>query len=109
MALENYYPRQIRELEPFEGQFDAYRLPAEGADVLFASYPAGTVIPPHTHDTDNVGIISKGLLLLTMDGVTSRIEAGEWYHVPRGKQHAAEFPEDTAEIEFWFRDIADGK
>ena len=60
-------------------------------------------VGPHSHDTDNVGVITKGVLLLTMDGETQRIEAGEWYFVPAGKQHAAEFPEDTADIELWIR------
>ncbi len=103
MALSDYYPEQIRGLIPFEGPFDAFKLPADGCDVLFATYPGGTTIPAHTHDTENVGVITKGCLLLTMDGETTRIGAGEWYHVPRGKEHAAEFPEDTAEIEFWFK------
>jgi hypothetical protein len=28
---------------------------------------------------------------------------GEWYHVPAGIEHAADFAADGAEIEFWFR------
>lgn len=103
MALKDYYPPQIRDLPAYEGRFQAHKLAADPCDVLFASYPGGTVIPPHTHDTDNVGVITRGLLLLTMDGETTRIGAGDWYHVPAGREHAAEFPEDTAEIEFWFR------
>lgn len=37
-----------------------------------------------------------------MGGVTERISAGDWYHVPACKEHAAKFLEDTAAIEFWF-------
>ena len=37
-----------------------------------------------------------------MDGETQIISMGEWYHVAADKEHAAEFAEDTAEIEFWF-------
>ena len=98
----NLYPEKIRQLPRFEGQFEAFRLSADNCEVLFASYPAGTRIEPHVHDTENVGVITTGRLLLTMDGKTQSIAAGEWYHVPAGKTHAAEFPEDTAEIEFWF-------
>ncbi len=47
---------------PFEGPFDAYRLAAEHCEVLFASYPAGTSIPPHTHETENYGVITEGEL-----------------------------------------------
>lgn len=104
MSFSSYYPDKIRQLPPFEGQFEAFQLQAENCEVLFASYPAGSKIEPHSHDTDNVGVITSGELLLTMDGETTRIAAGEWYHVPKGKLHAAEFQQDTAEIEFWFRD-----
>ena len=102
MSLAKYYPDRICGLPKFGGQFDARKLEAEGCDVLFATYPAGTVIEPHRHDTDNVGIITKGELRLTMDGETTTIGGGEWYHVPAEKEHSAEFREDTCEIEFWF-------
>ena len=102
MPQDDYYPELIRQLPAFDGPFDAYRLQAAGCEVLLASYPAGTEIPAHSHDTDNVGVITRGELQLTMDGQTQYIQAGEWYHVPAGKLHAARFPSDTAEIEFWF-------
>ena len=100
--LSTDYPELIRKLPRFDGPFEAYQLDAAGCKVLLASYPAGTVIDVHEHDTDNVGVITKGELLLTIDGITQRIGAGEWYHVPANTLHAAEFPQATAEIEFWF-------
>lgn len=103
MSLGNDYPEKIQQLPPFEGPFEAYRLAAQDCEVLFASYPAGTKIPPHSHDTENVGIITKGSLILTMGGIKQRISAGEWYHVPAGEIHEAEFQDETAEIEFWFK------
>ncbi len=103
MALTDYYPELIRKLPQFDGRFEAFKLEAKGCDVLFASYPAGTVIEAHTHTSENVGVITRGELLLTMDGETTRITAGDWYHVPADREHAAEFKQDTAEIEFWFR------
>ncbi|MGH6782325.1 MAG: cupin domain-containing protein, partial [Sphingomonadaceae bacterium] len=86
-----------------DGRFDAHKLTAAGCDVLFASYPAGTQIPPHSHDTDNFGLITRGELILTMDGRTERYGAGAWYQVPAFMEHAAEFNEETDEIEFWFK------
>lgn len=96
------YPAKIKSLPLFDGRFDAYKLAASGADILFASYPAGTEIPAHQHATDNYGVITKGSLLLTMNGVTESFVVGDWYHVPAGAEHAARFPEETDEIEFWF-------
>lgn len=104
MALTDYYPELIRNLPEFGGRFDAYKLAAKNCDILFATYPAGTVIEPHQHATENVGIITRGELLLTIEGETHRIMAGDWYHVPAKKEHSAEFTQDTAEIEFWFED-----
>ena len=103
MALSEYYPDLICNLPKFSGRFDARKLSAENCDVLFATYPAGTVIKPHQHDTDNVGVITKGELKLTVDGTTETISAGQWYHVPTQQEHSAEFLEDTCEIEFWFK------
>lgn len=96
------YPDKMRTLPLFDGRFDAYRLAAEGADVLFASYPAGTSIPAHSHPTENHGIIIRGELILHMEGKTERFGVGDWYHVPAGVEHAAEFEQETDEIEFWF-------
>ncbi|MEX6504397.1 cupin domain-containing protein [Pseudomonas zhanjiangensis] len=101
--MAGQYPDKIKTLPLFDGRFDAYKLEASGSDVLFASYPAGTSIPAHVHDTDNYGVITRGALILTTQGSTRVYGVGQWYHVPAGVEHAAEFAEDTDEIEFWFK------
>jgi quercetin dioxygenase-like cupin family protein len=98
-----HFPGLLRTLPRFDGPFDAYRLEARDCDVLFASYPKGTVIPPHSHETENVGVITSGELILIMNGHEARYRTGEWYHVPAGATHAARFEAETSEIEFWFR------
>lgn len=97
------YPDKIKALPLYDGRFDAYRLAADNSDVLFASYPAGTVIPPHTHDTDNYGVITKGELILTIQGESRHVGVGQWYSVPAQVEHAARFEVETDEIEFWFK------
>ena len=103
------YPDKIKTLPLYDGRFDAYKLTAENCDVLFASYPAGTSIALHQHDTDNYGVIIKGALSLTMGGETTVVKNGEWYHVPAGAEHAADFIEETDEIEFWFKEALNKK
>ena len=100
------YPDIIKQLPLYDGRFDAYKLEAKNSNVLFASYPAGTEIPPHAHDTDNVGVITKGELILTLQGKTERIGVGQWYRVPANAVHSAKFEVDTAEVEFWFETAA---
>jgi quercetin dioxygenase-like cupin family protein len=103
MIVAGKYPDRIKSLPSYDGRFDAYKLEAKGSDVLFASYPAGTSIPPHTHETDNHGVITRGELILTMNGEVERFSVGDWYHVPANTEHAARFEVETDEIEFWFR------
>ena len=102
-GIAGHFPEIIRRLPEYEGRFPARKLAAKDCDVLFGAYPAGTEIPAHSHDTENVGVITKGRLVLEMDGATTTYGAGEWYHIPAGREHAARFPEDTADIEFWFQ------
>lgn len=96
------YPDRIKELPLHDGRFDAYQMEAQQGNVLFASYPAGTSIPPHKHDTDNYGVITRGELILTLYNQVTRYGVGDWYHVPSGQEHAAYFITETDEIKFWF-------
>ena len=98
----NYFPELIRNLPVFDGPFDAHRLAANGCDVLFATYPAGTKIESHTHTTRNVGVILDGELFLTVDGEEHRFGIGDWYFVEANAEHAARFEVETSEVEFWF-------
>ena len=98
----SHFPTLLRGLPRFTGPFDAFKLQANDCDVLFASYPGGTSIEPHHHETENVGVITQGELILTLDGKELRCGPGDWYHVPAGVKHAARFETATSEIEFWF-------
>jgi len=97
-----HFPDLIRKLPPYKGRFDAFQLAATNCKVLFASYPKGTVIEEHTHDTENVGVITQGeLILITQDG-EQRYRPGDWYHLDAHQPHAARFDQVTSEVEFWF-------
>jgi quercetin dioxygenase-like cupin family protein len=97
-----HFPELLRSLPKFEGPFDAFKLAAQDCDVLFASYPAGTTISPHNHETENVGVITQGELILIVNGAEKRYGPGQWYHVPARVMHAARIEKETSEIEFWF-------
>ena len=96
------FPNRIVRLPRFDGPFDAFKLEASGCEVLFASYPAGTVIEPHTHPTENVGVVTRGELILITAQHEQRYGPGDWYHLAPEQSHGARFEVDTAEIEFWF-------
>ena len=102
MAADRHFPKLISMLPRFDGPFDAHRLDAADCQVLFASYPAGTAIEPHTHPTENCGVITSGELILTVDERETRYGPGDWYHLLPGQEHSARFETHTSEIEFWF-------
>ena len=101
------FPDRIRALPKFDGPFDAFHLAAQGCEVYFANYPAGTAIDSHHHETDNYGVITQGELILAIGDEEQRIGVGQWYHVAAKVSHAARFEQDTSEIEFWFDATAD--
>ncbi|MEM1433834.1 MAG: cupin domain-containing protein [Pseudomonadota bacterium] len=96
------FPQLIAGLPPYEGRFEAFQLNAERCTVLFASYPAGTRIEEHRHETRNCGVITRGELILTTAAGERRFGVGDWYELEPNEAHAARFDVETAEIEFWF-------
>ena len=102
------FPERIRALERYSQRFEAFRLRADRCDVLFAMYPAGTTLEPHSHPTENWGVVTRGELFLEIGGDERRYVTGQWYHIPADAQHAARFLVDTEQIEFWFADEKPG-
>jgi quercetin dioxygenase-like cupin family protein len=99
----DHFPDRIQSLPRYAGRFEAFQIANPDVDVLLASYPAGTAIEPHTHDTENCGVITQGELILITDGQEQRYKPGDWYHLPPNQVHAARFEVATSEIEFWFK------
>ncbi len=83
--MSPHFPSRIRSLPPFAGPFEAFRLRARDCEVLFASYPAGTEVSLHSHETENCGVITRGeLILITNDseqrfGTLSFVGCGRRY------------------------------
>lgn len=95
-------PERIRSLPPFPGPIDARRLSADGCDVLFASYASGQVIAPHTHPTENVGVVLSGEMHLGTERGVEVFAPGQWYQLAPNERHHARFEIDTTILELWF-------
>ncbi|TDC85501.1 cupin domain-containing protein [Micromonospora sp. KC606] len=81
----------------------ARKLPADGCDVVFATYPAGLTLTPHRHDDlDITGVVTRGLVRLTIDGDERRYGPGDWFHVPPSVEHSALYEQETSEVEIVF-------
>ena len=100
--MSDPFPARIRSLPVFDGPFEARRLTADGCEILFASYPAGSEVEPHTHPTENVGVVTRGELILCTDAGERHFRPGDWYHLRANERHWARFEVETAEVEFWF-------
>jgi quercetin dioxygenase-like cupin family protein len=95
-------PPRLRELAKVGSVVDAFRLAADGCDVLFVEAPSGTELPPHTHDSDNYSVVLSGRVVMIADGETHRYGPGEWCHTPAGAEHAVRFDVDTVQLELRF-------
>lgn len=64
----------------------------QGAErqLVFFDLPAGARIPPHSHG-EQWGLVIEGEMDLTVSGLTRRVKAGDWYHIPAGAEHTATF------------------
>jgi quercetin dioxygenase-like cupin family protein len=96
-------PKFESRTQELEGRVQAFKLAADGCDVLFVEAAAGTSLPSHTHDTDNATFIVSGEAIVTVDGQEHRHGAGTWYETPANQPHAVRFDVDTPHIELRFR------
>jgi quercetin dioxygenase-like cupin family protein len=50
---------------------------------------------PHQHPEEQVSVVLKGLLRVTIDGITADLGPGDAFHAPAGAVHAADPLEET--------------
>ncbi|MFG3249035.1 cupin domain-containing protein [Streptomyces sp. NPDC048187] len=78
-------------------RFVAYAHPRTGAEELCAwrgEIPAGTRAPAHTVTREEIFHLLTGELLITLDGRTERVAAGDTVIVKAGATFAVENPTD---------------
>ena len=102
-GMEPHFPVGIRQLSIYKGRFGAKKLSAAGCEVLYASYPAGKKIEPHSHQTENHGVVTCGELILETKGEERSLKTGEWHYIGSERVHSARCEVDTHVLEFWFR------
>jgi quercetin dioxygenase-like cupin family protein len=88
------YPEMIRRLPeidiPIEGVRGWLLTGGDRQVVFFDIMPVGQ-IPPHSH-CDQWGLVVTGEMSLTIDGETKTYRKGDWYFIPAGIVHSANFP-----------------
>ncbi|MGC9499158.1 cupin domain-containing protein [Streptomyces sp. WG7] len=78
-------------------RFVSYATPRTGSKELYAwrgEIPAGTKAPAHTVSREEIFHLLTGELLITLDGRTERVTAGDTVIINRGATLAVENPTD---------------
>jgi quercetin dioxygenase-like cupin family protein len=60
---------------------------------------AGVVIPEHSHPNQQVGYVVSGMLELTLNGKSHRLNPGDSYAIPGDAPHSAVFVQESIIID----------
>jgi mannose-6-phosphate isomerase-like protein (cupin superfamily) len=71
---------------------------ADGSQVALWRAGSDAVTAPHTHDFDEYFVVVEGTYFLIVDGVETRLDAGQEYFVPRGTPIAGRVTAGTRTI-----------
>ncbi len=59
----------------------------------------GAIVPMHSHPNEQTGYLLSGKLILTIEGKTNEMNAGDSWSIKAGVEHGAEASESTLLIE----------
>lgn len=79
--LDKLEPREV--LPGLEGRF----IHGERSTLVYWEYESGTVLPPHTHEHEQITNVLEGELELTIKGETHTLEPGMVAVIPGGVKH----------------------
>ncbi|WP_309571166.1 cupin domain-containing protein [Deinococcus sp.] len=65
------------------------------AQVGIIHFPAGTVLPPTSHEQDEISFIHSGVLRAVSGGQEATLRAGDVSFIPAGEVHSAEVVADV--------------
>ncbi|MEA3297372.1 MAG: cupin domain-containing protein, partial [candidate division Zixibacteria bacterium] len=87
------YPDMIRNMPEIDIPVDGIRgwlLSGNDKQVIFFDIQPVGKIPPHSH-CNQWGIVLEGKMSLTIGDETKTYRKGDWYYIPKGVVHSADF------------------
>ncbi len=88
------YPKVITDLPeadiPFKG-VKAWIVQTENRQLIFFEMQPDAIVPEHSHDYAQWGMVIKGGMKLTVTGKTKTIRKGDEYLIPVHAKHSASF------------------
>jgi len=78
--------------------------------LTFFTFAPGSVVPEHSHDNEQITLVTRGALRFSLDGQTRILRTGEGVCIPANMPHsAAALEEPTEAIDAWSPPRADYK
>ncbi len=100
---DSIYPDLIKNLPdadiPFEGVHGKI-LQGENNQAVFFVIEAIGIVPEHTHGAQ-WGVVFEGEMDLTIDGNTTTYKKGDYYFIPSGVKHSANFKKRSQLMDFF--------
>ncbi|MEF8775492.1 MAG: cupin domain-containing protein [Haloarculaceae archaeon] len=100
--MDSKAPADGKTVEAVEGAHLTALVVGDRMSVQHFHIEPGARIPAHSHEQEQVGMVTKGTLTFESDGETEVISPGESYLVPGGADHAAtnesEVPVDGIDV-----------
>jgi quercetin dioxygenase-like cupin family protein len=69
--------------------------------LTFFDFEPGRQIPEHSHPHEQISLVLAGEMILTVDGETRTLRAGEGATVPSNAPHSATFPGPARVMDAW--------
>ena len=100
---QSYYPEFLNNLPDIESVFKGVSgklLQGKDSQLVFMEIDAIGDVPPHSHGAQ-WGVVLKGEMKLTIDGVENIYKKGDSYYIPSGVVHSAIFNSKVFLIDYF--------
>jgi quercetin dioxygenase-like cupin family protein len=90
-------PRDLPSHEPSPGVVQRV-IQADHATVAVTEFAPNTVVDTHRHEVEQVGVVTKGSLVLVIAGEQRILVPGDTYRIPATAAHGARVLEQGAQV-----------
>jgi len=94
-----YYRWSEIELETLSPSISRKLITGDRVMLAHVILKAGSIVPAHSHENEQVTYILKGALKFDIEGREVIVREGEVLHIPSSVVHAAEALEDTLDLD----------
>ena len=90
-------PRDLLTTHPTTGMTQKL-IQSDHATVAISDLAPKTVVESHKHEMEEIGVVTKGSLVMVIAGEQRILTPGDSYRVPAGATHGARVFEEAAQV-----------